>query len=94
MRSRTGSSRRHKTEFDLMVERQQQLRMVKDCKALAVEYVTKQHKPVKVEGRMKKWREQVRMGPKNIKWGKYKGEMTAEYKDMVRRTYDDLDAED
>ena len=62
--------------------------------ALAGEYVTTQHKPVTVEGRMKKWKEQVTMGPKNIKWGKYKGEMTMEYKDTVRRTYDDLDAED
>ena len=77
-----------------MVVRQQQLRMVKDCKALAGEYVTTQHKPVNVEGRMKKWKEKRTMGTKNIKRGKYKGEMTVEYKDMVRRTYDDLDAED
>ena len=43
---------------------------------------------------MKKGKEQVTMGTKNIKWGKYKGEMTMEYKDMVRRTSNDLDAED
>ena len=65
---------------------------MKDCKALAGEYVTTQHKPVIGEVRMKKWKEKRTMGTK--KWGKYKGEMTVEYKDMVRRTYDDLDAED
>ena len=39
-------------------------------KAVAGEYVTTQHKPVKVEGRMKKWKEKRTMGTKNIKWGK------------------------
>ena len=36
----TYRSRWHKTELDLLVVRQQQLRTVKDCKALAGEYVT------------------------------------------------------
>ena len=44
---------RHKTELDILVVRQQQLRRVKDCKALAGEYVTTQHKPVVFEARMK-----------------------------------------
>ena len=42
-----------------------------------------------------------RSGRKRGQWdqiilsgGKHKGDMTVEYKDMVRRTYDDLDAED
>ena len=47
-------------------QRQQQLRRVKDCKALAGEYVTTQHKPVVFEVRMKKWKEKRTMGPKNI----------------------------
>ena len=34
---------RYKTELDLLVVRQQQLRRVKDCEALAGEYVTTQH---------------------------------------------------
>ena len=36
---------------------------VKDCKALAGEYVTTQHKPVVFEVRMKKWKEKRTMGP-------------------------------
>ena len=39
----THWSGRHKTELDLLVVRQQQLRRVKDCKALAGEYITTQH---------------------------------------------------
>ena len=46
---------RQKTELDLLVVRKQQLRRVKDSKALAGEYVTPQHKPVVFEVRMKKW---------------------------------------
>ena len=44
----------HRLELDLLVVRQPQLRRVKDCKALAGEYVTTQHKPVIFEVRMKK----------------------------------------
>ena len=70
----TYSSGRHKTELDLLVVRQQQLRRVKDCKALAGEYVTTQHKPVVFEVRMQKWKEKRTMGPKNIKCWKGKDE--------------------
>ena len=81
------------TELDLLVVRQQQLRRVKDCKALAGEYVTTQHKPVVFEVRMKKWKEKRTMGPKNIKWWKCKDEMMVEYRERVRRKYEELDAE-
>ena len=67
----TNRSGRHNT----LVVRQQQLRGVNDCKALAGEYVTTQHKPVVFEVRMKKWKEKRTMGPKNIKWWKCKDEM-------------------
>ena len=50
----TYRSGRHKTELDLLVVRQQQLRRVKDCKALAGDYVTIQHKSVVFEVRIKK----------------------------------------
>ena len=63
----THRSGRRKTEFDLLVVRQQQLGRVKDCKALAGEYVTTQHKPVLCEVRMKKWKEKRTMGPNKIK---------------------------
>ena len=33
------------------------------------------------------------MGPKNIKWWKCKDDMMVEYKERVRRKYEELDAE-
>ena len=84
----------HRLELDLLlVVRQPQLRRVKDGKALAGEYVTTQHKPVVFEVRMKKWKEKRTMGPKNIKWWKCKDEMMAEYRESVRRRYEELDSE-
>ena len=80
----TYSNGRHKTELDLLVVRQQQLRRVKDCKALAGECVTTQHKPVVFEVRTKKWKEKRTMGPKNIRWWKCKDEMMVEYRERVR----------
>ena len=50
------SSGRHEIELDLLVVRQQQLRRVKDCKALAGEYGTTQDKAVVFEVRMKHWK--------------------------------------
>ena len=89
----TYRSGRHKTELDLLVVRQQQLRRVKDCKALAGEYVTTQHKPVVFEVRMKKWKEKRTMGPNNNKWWKCKDEMMVEYRKRVGRKYEELDTE-
>ena len=42
---------------------------------------------------MKKWKEERTMGPKNIKWWKCKYEMMVEYRERVRRKYEELDAE-
>ena len=42
---------------------------------------------------MKKWKEKRTMGPKNIKWCKCKDQMMVEYRERVRRKYDELDAE-
>ena len=64
----TYRSGRHKTELDLLVVRQQQLRRVKYCKALAGGYVKTQQKTVVFEVRMNNWKEKRTMGPKNIKW--------------------------
>ena len=89
----TYRSGRHKTELDLLVVRQQQLRRVKDCKALAGEYVTTQHKPVVFEVRMKKWKEKTTMGPTNIRRWKCKDDIMVEYRERVRRKYENLDAE-
>ena len=58
----TYRSGRHRTALDLLVVRQQQLRRVKDCKALAREYITTQHKPAVFQVRMKKLKEKRTMG--------------------------------
>ena len=79
----TYTSGRHETELDLLVVRQQQLRRVKDCKALAGEYVTTQHKPAVFEVRMKKWNEKRTLGTKHIKWWKCKDDMMVEYRKRV-----------
>ena len=42
---------------------------------------------------MKKWKEKRTMGPKNIKWWRCKDEMMVEYRERVRRKYEELDAE-
>ena len=52
----------HGTELDLLVVRQHQIGRVKDCNALAGEYVTTQHNPVVFEVRMKKWKEWGTLG--------------------------------
>ena len=78
---------RHKTELDLLVVRQQQLRRVKDSNALAGEYVTTQHEPVIFEVRMKKWKRT--MGPKNIKWWKGNDAIMVECRERVRRKYEE-----
>ncbi len=66
---------------------------MKDCKALAGEYVTTQRKPVVFEVRMKKAEEKRTMGPKKIKWWKCKDDIMVEYSERVRKTYEELDAE-
>ena len=52
----TYRSGRYKTELDLLVVRHQQLRRVKDRKALAEKYVTTHHKPIDFVVCMKKWK--------------------------------------
>ena len=86
-------SGRHKTGVDLLVVWQQQLRRANNCKALAGEYVTTQHKPVVFDVRMKKWKEKRKMGPNTIEWWKWKDEKMVEYRERVRRKYEELDAE-
>ena len=42
---------------------------------------------------MKKWKEKRTMGPKNIKWWKCTDEIMLEYRERIRRKYEELDAE-
>ena len=64
--------------------RQQLLRRVNDCKALAGEYVTTQQKPVVFEVRVKKWKERRTMGPNNSNWWEGKDDMMEVYRHRVR----------
>ena len=86
-------SGQHNTELDLLVVRQQQLRRVKECKALLGEYVTTEHRQIVFEVCIKQCKEKRTMGPTNIKWWKCKDEMMVECRERVRRKYEDLDAE-
>ena len=63
--------------------RQQQLGRVKDCKALTGEYDTTQYKPVVFGRRRGQW----------IQRWKCKDEVMVEYRERVRRKYEELDAE-
>ena len=42
---------------------------------------------------MKKFKEKMTMGPKNIKWWKCKDEIMVDYRERVRMKYEELDAE-
>ena len=75
------------------MERQQQLRRAKDCKALAGVFVTTQHKSVVFDVCMKKWKEKRTLRPKNIKWRKCKNDMMVEYRERVRMKYEELEAD-
>ena len=58
----TYRSGNHKTELDLLVVRRQHLCRIKDCKAIAGEYVTTQHKPVVFIVRMQNMRKSRMQG--------------------------------
>ena len=82
----------HKTELDLLVVRRQQLFRIKDCKAIAGEYVTTQHKPVVFIVRMQNTRKSRIQGRKMIKCWKCTY-MIDEYKERVKIKYEELDTE-
>ena len=89
----TYRSGNHKTELDLLVVRRQQLCRIKDCKAIAGEYVTTQHKPVVFIVRMQKTRKSGMQGRKTIKWWKCVEGTIDEYKERVKIKYEELDTE-
>ena len=89
----TSRSGHHRTELDLVVVRKCQLWMVKDCKAVAGEHVTTQHKPVVFVLWMEKRREVKSRGEKIIRWGKCRGTVAVEYKERLRAKYEQLNEE-
>ena len=76
----TYRSGQRKTELDLVIVRKQQLWKIKDCKAVAGEHVTTQHKPVVFVVRMQKKKQTKTVGRRTIKWWKC---VAVEYKERM-----------
>ena len=83
----------HKTQLDLLVVRGSQLMRVKDCKAIAGEYVATQHKLLVFVVRMGKRAETRTRGQKVIRWWKCKGDLATCYRERVEDKYKDLSVE-
>ena len=64
----TYRSRHHKTELDLVLIRKQQLWRINDCKSIAGEHITTQHKQVVFVVRMNMTQPNKIVGRKTIKW--------------------------
>ena len=82
----TDRSGHYRTELDLVVVRKRQLWRVKDCKAVAGEHVTTQHKLVVFVVWMEKRRKVQSRCRKIIRWGKCRGNAVVEYKERMRAT--------
>ena len=86
-------SGQHKTELDLVIVRKQQLWKIKDCKAVAGEHVTTQHKPVVFVVRMQKKKQTKTVDRRTIKWWRCKDDVAVEYKERVTVKYEELSEE-
>ena len=82
----------HKTELDLVLVRKEQLWKIKDCKAIAGEHTTTQHKPVVLVVRMKRTKPNKIVGRKTIKWWKCRDGVATEYRQRVKEKYEELRA--
>jgi len=80
----------HKTELDLLVVRKGQLWRVKDCKAVAGEHVTTQHKPIIFVIRLQKRNVMRELGQKVIKWWVCKDQVADDYKERVADSFNGL----
>ena len=89
----THRSGQHKTDLDLLIVRKQQLRKIKDCKAVAGERVTTQHKPVVFVVRILKKNQAKTVGRRTIKWWRCKDDVAVEYKDRVTVRYEEFSEE-
>ena len=86
----TYRSGHHKTELDLVLIRKQQLRRTKESKAIAVEHITTQHKPVLFIVRMNRATPNKIVGRKTIKWWKCIDGVAIEYRERVKVKYEEL----
>ena len=87
----TYISGQHKSQVDLIVVRRQQLWKVKDCKAIAGEHITTQHKPVICTVRVQKRTRKKMKYRRSIRWWKCKDDVREEYERKVKVEYEKLD---
>ena len=73
-----------------MLIRRQQLWRIKDCKAIAGEHITTQHKPVVFVVRMNRTNPNKIVGRKTIKWWKCIDAVAIEYRERVKVKYEEL----
>ena len=66
---------------------------INDCKAVAGEYITKQHKPVVFVVHMQKTKQTKTVGCRTIKWWRCKDDVAVEYKERVTVKYEELSEE-
>ena len=86
----TYRSGQHQSEIDLVVVRRQHLARIKDCKVIAGEHVTTQHKPVIWEVRIQWKRRNNATGRKVLRWWKCKEDVAEEYKRRVTEKFESL----
>ena len=89
----TYRSRHHKTELDLVLIRKQELWRIKDCKAIAGEHITTQHKPVVFVVRMKRTKPNKIVGRKTIMWWQCIYGIAIEYRERLKVEYEELGQE-
>ena len=89
----THRSGYHKTDLDLVLVRKEQLWKIKDCKAIAGEHTTTQHKPVVFVVRMKRTTPNKIVGRKTLKWWKCRDGVATEYRQRVKEKYEELGEE-
>ena len=89
----TFSSGGRKSEIDWLVMKRTQRWRVKDCKVIAGEHVTTQHKPLVWILRFAERRERQRIGRKVIRWWKCEGKKIEEYEKVINRRFKELSEE-
>ena len=72
-----------------MLIRKQQLWRINDCKAIAGEHITTQHKPVVFVVRMNRAKPNKIVGRKTIKWWKCIDGVAIEYRERVKVKYEE-----
>ena len=81
---RSGDNR---TEIDLLIVRSCQRNKVRDCKVLAGEHITRQHKPLFYEMWIGRDKQRRRKQRQVIRWWKCEGEVMEKYKSEVHRKF-------